>query len=250
MLNLCRKIPKIVLIIGITWVICLFFVVIYSNIKAPISNTTEVCVNSDTTVLCTFESSTEEHHEDINEVEKIEDELSMISVEPLYSPVEVSYSDIGLSHEEQDLVREMIQMYNFDVDEYFFYAMMYNESRFNPDAYNDSGASGLLQIMPATWDSIYYMFCEEYPDYYVENNVFNPKSNIIIGMYYIKYIRDFYGFTSVAENYEQILLSYACGPGGAQSYYETYGTYTSSYVKTIERASTYIRENHSWKEGM
>mgnify|MGYP003290536824 CR=1 FL=1 len=42
-----------------------------------------------------------------------------------------NYSDIPLDYSQQDLVRNTIDYFNLDIDEYFIYGIMYVESRFS-----------------------------------------------------------------------------------------------------------------------
>lgn len=67
-------------------------------------------------------------------------------------------TNIALEFEHQELVRNLIKVFNLDVDEYFFYGMIYVESRFSPEAVSPAGAQGILQIMPETWDFLYNDF--------------------------------------------------------------------------------------------
>ena len=61
---------------------------------------------------------------------------------------------IGLEQAEQDAAIYPIPAWQplggFDIDRALIYALMRRESSFNPDARNQSGASGLMQLMPAT----------------------------------------------------------------------------------------------------
>ena len=162
------------------------------------------------------------------------------------------YINIGLEYEYQDLVRELIKTFNFDVDEYFFYGMMYTENRFRQEPESSAGAQGILQILPSTWDSLLPLIQKQFPKLYstLDKNSSNKRSNIIVGMYYIKYIRDYYGCSSVANNASKILTSYNRGTYNAKKYYEKHGTYRTSYSREILRAATYIRIHKTWKEGL
>lgn len=165
---------------------------------------------------------------------------------------ENEYIDIPLEFYYQDLVRNLIEMYELDIDEYFIYGMMYTENRFDNEEESSAGAQGILQIMPSTWDAIYKTFCEEYPEFSknIKNDATDKYSNITLAMYYIKQLRDSYGCQSVSNNASRILTAYNRGIGGANSYYKSYGTYSTSYSKEILRAAEYIRVNKTWKEGL
>lgn len=171
----------------------------------------------------------------------------------LHSYVEEDYLfDIGLEFYYQDLVKELIEVFELDVDEYFFYGMMYTESRFRNESESSSGAQGVLQIIPSTWEFLYEDFCKDYPNLAdtVIDDVTDKRSNITLGMYYIKSMQDDYGFDSLSENAHEVLTMYNRGPSGANKYYKTYGTYATPYSQEILRAAEYIRVNHTWKEGL
>lgn len=165
---------------------------------------------------------------------------------------ENEYVDIPLEFYYQDLVRNLIGMYDLDIDEYFIYGMMYTENRFNNEEESSAGAQGILQIMPSTWSALYKTFCEEYPEFSknIKNDATDKYSNITLAMYYIKQLRDSYGCQSVSNNASKILTAYNRGIGGANSYYKSYGTYSTSYSREILRAAEYIRVNKTWKEGL
>lgn len=162
------------------------------------------------------------------------------------------YIDIPLEYQYQDLVRELITLFDLDIDEYFIYGMMYTENRFNNEEESEAGAQGILQIIPFTWNLLYKDFCREYPELActIENDATDKRSNITLGIYYIKQIRDSYNCQSVSENASRILTTYNRGPGGAEAYYNAHGTYSTSYSQEILRAAEYIRVNKTWKEGL
>lgn len=163
-----------------------------------------------------------------------------------------SYVDIPLEYYNQDLVRDLIDLYGLDIDEYFIYGMMYCENRFNSKEESAAGAQGIMQIMPSTWDFLYEDFCKDYPEYSdtIINDPTNKRSNITLGIYCLKYIKDTYGLDSVSQYSSKILTTYNRGEGGANLYYKKYGTYSSSYSEEILRAAEYIRLYNTWKEGM
>lgn len=160
--------------------------------------------------------------------------------------------EIGLDYVHQDLVREMIDLFQLDIDEYFIYGMMYTENRFQNEPESKAGAQGILQIIPSTWSFLYDKFQKEYPEYshMIINDSTDKTSNIILGMYYISYIQHCYGFDSAAENAHTILTAYNRGMSGADTYCKEYGTYETSYSQEILRAAEYIREHKTWKEGL
>lgn len=165
---------------------------------------------------------------------------------------QIHLKDLNLDYVHQDLVREMIELFQLDIDEYFIYGMMYAENRFQNEPESIAGAQGILQIIPTTWESLYKDFKKNYPEHahYIIDEPTDKTSNIILGMYYVAQIRDNYGYTSVAKNADAILTSYNRGMTNAKLYYKKHGTYSSEYSQEILRAAEYIREYKTWKEGL
>ena len=135
---------------------------------------------------------------------------------------------------------------------YIFYGMMYTENRFKTEPESEAGAQGVLQVIPSTWRTMYKELQQEYPEIAatIVDDPTDKASNITIGLYYIKYLKDYYGYSSLKEHASQILTCYNRGPGGTASYYNKYGTYSTDYSKEILRAADYIRENGTWEEGL
>ena len=69
-----------------------------------------------------------------------------------------------------------------DVDESLIKAVIYTESHFNPNATSHKGASGLMQLMPATAEK------------YGVNDLYNPRQNIIAGIKHLKYLLSRYPY--------------------------------------------------------
>ena len=69
-----------------------------------------------------------------------------------------------------------------DVDESLIKAVIYTESYFNPNATSNKGASGLMQLMPATAEK------------YGVNDLYNPRQNIIAGIKHLKYLLSRYPY--------------------------------------------------------
>ena len=95
-------------------------------------------------------------------------------------------------------------------------AQTFQESRFKPDARSWAGASGLLQLMPATARQ------------YGVHNPFNPEENIQGAVRFLKWLSDFWleRIPDDAERLKFILASYNTGAGhvqDAQRLTEKYG---------------------------
>ncbi|MDH5395814.1 MAG: lytic transglycosylase domain-containing protein [Gammaproteobacteria bacterium] len=104
-----------------------------------------------------------------------------------------------------------------DIDESLVKAVIYTESYFNPHATSKKGASGLMQLMPATAEK------------YGVDDLYNPRQNIIAGIKHLKYLLTLY-----PDNLQFALAAYNAGENavnkynGIPPYRETQG-----YVKKV-----------------
>jgi soluble lytic murein transglycosylase len=89
-------------------------------------------------------------------------------------------------------------------------AVIYTESRFNTDSVSGPGATGLMQIMPGTGQSIASEMGENM------GSLHDPDTNIRYGTWYLKGLIDKYN-----GDLDLALAAYNAGVGRADSYQET-----------------------------
>lgn len=89
----------------------------------------------------------------------------------------------------------------YKIPEKLIAAVMKQESNFNASAVSSAGASGLMQLMPAT------------ANYLGVTNRFNPEQNIMGGAKYLRQMLDQFD-----NNLETALAAYNAGPGNVKKY--------------------------------
>lgn len=93
------------------------------------------------------------------------------------------------------------------VDCDWFKALIYTESRFDPDAVSPVGAMGLGQIMPGTWK-------ENAAKIDAGDNPFDAKQSLRVGAFYLRRVIKFWD--AYRPPHERVFLglaSYNAGPG-------------------------------------
>ncbi len=126
--------------------------------------------------------------------------------QPLTDPNEnPSYDEKGAA-----IVRlygSTIQGYSqrYDLDWRLVLAVMHQESRFSVDAQSQSGALGLMQIMPETFEGI----AEELG----LDDITNPKSNIVAGIQHLASLNDAFPGATPDDRMRLMLAAYNAGIG-------------------------------------
>ena len=93
---------------------------------------------------------------------------------------------------------------NYDLDPALLAAVVYAESRFDPNAESAAGAVGLMQLLPETAKGI---ALRTGGDRFVVSDLRDPELNVRYGSWYLDHLRDRYGDTELA------LAAYHAGQG-------------------------------------
>ena len=117
-----------------------------------------------------------------------------------------------------------------EIDEAWVFGLMRQESRFVNVARSSVGASGLMQIMPATarWIAKRLGIKKFHP-----NEMQDPAKNIQFGAYYLKHVQ-----TSLDGSPVLATAAYNAGPSRAQRWRDTRSMEAAIYIESIPFAET------------
>jgi len=119
---------------------------------------------------------------------------------------------------------------NHDLDPALLAAVVYVESRFDPNARSEAGAVGLMQLLPATAKGI---ALRTGGTRFVVADLRDPEINVRYGSWYLDHLRHRYGDTKLA------LAAYHAGQGNVERWQrEGLGIVfaeTRAYLKEVER---------------
>lgn len=97
----------------------------------------------------------------------------------------------------------------FVVDRALLYAFIRQESGFNPHARSWAGATGLMQLMPATARAM----ARRYAAPTDANKLYRPDVNMMLGQLYLRYLME---SGSIGPNLFLVAAAYNSGPGNLQ----------------------------------
>lgn len=135
----------------------------------------------------------------------------------------VIYTNIVFPRKYKDIVEQACSLYNTDPN--LIYAVIKQESKFNPDALSKSGAKGLMQIMKTTADdmarNVNIIDINNY-------DIYEPYTNIFLGTKYISYLINHFD-----GNYYLAIVAYNAGMGKVEGWldkpYIEYSDFSSVY---------------------
>ena len=123
----------------------------------------------------------------------------------------------------------------YGLDPFLLAAMIHVESGFRPEAVSPKGALGLMQIMPET--AIWLGKQNSQP--ILVDDLFDPKTNIGLGAYYLNYLRDRFP-TPYA-----VLAAYNAGPTNARRWLDEHiwdGSYERTGQIPFGETRSYVRK--------
>lgn len=119
---------------------------------------------------------------------------------------------------------------NYDLDPALLAAVVYAESRFDPDARSEAGAVGLMQLLPETAKGI---ALRTGGDRFVVSDLLDPEINVRYGSWYLHHLRDRYAQMRL------VLAAYHAGQGNVDEWLERGGEIefeeTREYVDQVTR---------------
>ncbi len=112
----------------------------------------------------------------------------------------------------------------YGLDRHYLTAIMHVESAFNPDAVSPVGATGLMQLMPAT--------ARRFGVTDPRRQLRDPETNVDAGAQYISYLRDLF-----KDDWYLITAAYNAGEGAVRKYGNAIPPYneTQNYVRSVEQ---------------
>jgi soluble lytic murein transglycosylase len=150
-------------------------------------------------------------------------------------PESVQKAIYPLQHEQQ--IRQSAQQHGLEPA--FLAAVIYAESRFNPQARSSQNAYGLMQIVPQT-----AQFISQRSG--IQGDYRDPQTNIRMGAWYISYLQGQY-----PGNERLVLAAYNSGEGQVERWLAERGPgfeenipfqETQNYVQNVQEAQEKYRE--------
>ena len=97
----------------------------------------------------------------------------------------------------------------FDIPPLLLFALIRQESMFNPNIYSAAGASGLAQIMPATGQENVDLL--KWPPNYEHSDLLRAEVSLTLGAFYLSHVKEY-----LNGDFQAALAGYNAGPGNAE----------------------------------
>ena len=127
---------------------------------------------------------------------------------------------------------------NYDLDPALIAAVIYRESRFDPNAVSESGAVGLMQLLPDTAEGIAELTGGEG---FVASDLYDPEINVRYGAFYLRRL-----LTKYDGDLELALAAYHAGQGNVDEWLDQGGRIefaeTREYVDDVLELSERYRK--------
>ena len=182
-------------------------------------------------ILLTGSNSSGDSKENINflstvkntEINITEDSGSLVPELEIFQQI-IRHSDMDqhLALKLASIINSEGQKYN--IDPYLILSVIQVESRFSPTAVSHKGARGLMQLMPTTGRYVANKY-----DLPLKNtrSLFDPVTNIRLGVAYLSYLENMYG------NMDYALFAYNHGPKKTKQIKKTFSKSKPYYVKAV-----------------
>ncbi len=124
----------------------------------------------------------------------------------------------------------------YKIDQALLYAFIRQESRFNPVAENPSGATGLMQLMPAT--AAFVAGRRDLRSAAGRHHLKDPRLNIDIGQ---RYVEDLLYQGTVGAELFSLMIAYNAGPGNLRKWKRDFPVFADDpllFVELIPMAET------------
>ncbi len=133
---------------------------------------------------------------------------------------------------------------NYEIDGALLAALIYRESKFDPEAVSSSGAIGLMQLLPTTADGI-ALFTGG--DEFQHEDLYDPEINVRYGSFYLRRLLTKY------ERLDLALAAYNAGQANVDEWIDSNAGIaypeTREYVRDVVRLSSVYRRAYGSRLG-
>ncbi len=166
----------------------------------------------------------------------------MDDAQTLTAPAFFNHVRFGVYY--RDLILPLAEAYDFHP--LFLFSVVRQESLFEGFVRSSAGARGLMQIMPATGESI--VANNGWPPGYSAEDLYRPKVNLTLGTDYLASLRDYFSrdpHDQPGMSLYAALAAYNAGPGNAAIWEELAGGDPDLFLEVIR-----FRETREYIQGI